>query len=191
MLDLYLLVLGQDQAECDEFSLENVDCDLHIVTNEADRSMASIANWHLKRCQRAVFGLIHPDVSFGAGGLEALHASAAVGNVCGVVGAPLKGRYRWCYANPGKVSTLDDCSVFFRPDSGLRFDAETCDTFYAYVSDLCLQAHAKGIPVVVPSAQANHKGKRYFTDKTKRQAEWHAGLEKVREKWPSVEFTTT
>jgi len=191
MLDLYLLVIGKDQAECGEFNSSGLDCEVALVANPEDRPMAVVANEHLRQCTRAVFGLIHPDVSFGLGGLQAFCDCAASGKVCGIVGRGLDGEYRWCTAGAVPVSTLDDCSVFFRPDSGLRFDEEVPDPFQGYVTDLCLQAHRAGIPVVVPEAQANHVGKRFFTDYEARQYGWNACLERIRQKWPGVEFVTT
>lgn len=191
MLDLCLLVIGQNQAECEEFDRASVDCEVQLVTNEDDRPMATVANEYLDKCDRAVFGLIHPDVSFGPGGLQAFFESALAGNVCGIVGRDMRGAYRWCYEHPGPVSTLDDCSVFFRRDSGLWFDEETCNTFYAYVPDLCLQAHARGIPVIVPTAQAKHTGKRFFTEHEVRRIGWDETLARVKAKWAGTEFQTT
>ena len=190
MLDLYLLVIGQDQEECDLFQSE-VDCELHNIQNPEDRSIAAIANEHLDKCERSVFGLVHPDVVLNPGALQSFVDTALSGAVCGIVGRDMENRYRWCYKTPDPVSTLDDCSVFFRKDSGLRFDSETCDTFYAYVTDLCLQAHFRGIPVLVPPADANHVGRRFFTEKLTHKAAWLECLARVREKWAGVEFTTT
>ena len=45
--------------------------------------------------------------------------------------------------------------MFFRRDSGLWFDAVNFDGFHMHVEDLCMQAHAKGIPVLVPPASAS------------------------------------
>lgn len=191
MLDLYLLVIGQDEAECAIFDGKDADCELHVVTNSEDRSIAVVANEHLKKCSRTVFGLIHPDVSFESGALDAFHAAALAGQVCGLVGRGLDGMYYWCHQNPGKVSTLDDCSVFFRADSCLTFDEQLCGSFYCYVTDLCLQAQKRDIPVVVPAAKANHVGKRFFTDYGARQAGWNECLDRLRKKWGDTPFMTT
>jgi hypothetical protein len=184
-------VIAQDQAECDQFDKANVDCEICLVANTEDRPMAAIANEYLERTSRAVFGLIHPDVSFNPGALWAFYHTAMGGNVCGVVGRNQKKEYVWCYDKPGPVSTLDDCAIFFRRDLGIRFDAAACDSFYAYVTDLCLQAHQRGIPVVVPLAQANHRGRRYFTEHDAHYDAWYSYILKLRQKWAGVEFETT
>jgi hypothetical protein len=191
MLDLYLLVVGQDDAECAEFNAANVDCDLHVVANPENRPLAAIANEHMGLSTCSVFGMVHPDVFFGPGALAAFHAAASSGQLCGLVGRNLKGEYRWCYEGPGPVYALDDCSVFLRPDCGLRFDEHVPDAFQGYVTELCIQAQQRGVPVVVPEADAKHPGKRFFTDYEGRQTKWNACLERIRQKWPGVEFITT
>lgn len=57
---------------------------------------------------------------------------------------------------PCRVSTLDSSCIFFSTNLGLRFDEQTFDGFHLHGEDICLQAHAKGIPVLVPSANAWH-----------------------------------
>jgi hypothetical protein len=99
--------------------------------------------------------------------------------------------YVRCTLNPGPVSVLDDCSVFFRRDSGLTVDAVTFKAWSAHVPDLCLQAHARGIPVVVPAADASHKGTRYFRDYQQHNAHWEIQVAKLRAKWPDVQVVTT
>ncbi len=54
------------------------------------------------------------------------------------------------------VSTLDSSCIFFSTNLGLRFDEQTFDGFHLHGEDICLQAHAKGIPVLVPAANAWH-----------------------------------
>lgn len=191
MVDLYLLVIGQTQAECEEFDKSNVDCEVCLVANPENRSMAAIANEHMERTRRAVFGLIHPDVTFEPGAIQAFYDAAMAGNVCGVVGRNLEKEYVWCHDNPGHVSCLDDCSIFFAKSAGLKFDEVLCDSFYAYVSDLCIQAHQRGIPVIVPAAVANHRGRRFFTEHDAHYDAWFSYILKIRQKWPGVEFVTT
>ncbi len=54
------------------------------------------------------------------------------------------------------VSTLDSSCIFFPTNLGLRFDEQSFDGFHLHGEDICLQAHAKGIPVLVPAANAWH-----------------------------------
>lgn len=60
------------------------------------------------------------------------------------------------HMKPCPVSTLDSSCIFFPTNLGLRFDEQTFDGFHLHGEDICLQAHAKGIPVVVPAANAWH-----------------------------------
>jgi hypothetical protein len=119
--------------------------------------MAAIGNHYLEDCWD-VFGMVHADTTFHPSALESFWRTARLGAVCGMVGIDTKKRYHWSkdIRSIQPVETLDCCSVFFRKDSGLRFDAKTFDGFHCYVEDLCMQAHAKKIPVVVPPAQAAH-----------------------------------
>lgn len=194
MLNLCLVVVGTNQEECDLFDCTRVDCELHLIPNE-DRATAIIANEVLAKTTREVFGLVHPDTTFGPGALEAFYNSAMAGRVCGIVGInpaftfPLN--YVWCNSNPGPVSALDDCSVFFRRDSGLTFDEVTFTAWSAHVPDLCLQAQARGIPIVVPAADATHVGTRYFVNHAYHYAKWEVQLAKLKAKWSGVTVVTT
>jgi len=194
MLDLCLVVVGQDRYECRSFDRTHVDCELHLVANQ-NRSTASIANGMLAKSNCAVFGLVHPDVRFGPGATRVFYNTALAGSVCGVVGKnpefPYPENYVHCSRNPGPVVVLDDCSVFFRKDSGLTFDAKTFTAWSAYVPDLCLQARERKIPIVVPLADAKHKGTRYFTDYKVHNAHWEEQVSKLRAKWPGVDVATT
>ena len=92
-------------------------------------------------------------------------------------------RVRW------PVSCLDGCSVFFHRDLGLRFDEATFDGFHCHVEDLCLQAHARGIPVVVPSLKADHVGRN--KDMVTWMADYRKYKERLTEKWKGIVFATT
>lgn len=190
MLDLCLVVVGADKHECKSFNLKHVECELHLVINNGDATSA-IANRFLNRSSKTVFGLVHPDVKFGIGATRVFYGSALSGNVCGVVGRTIGLRYRWCGHNPGLVYALDDCCVFFRKDSGLTFDDVTFDKWSAHVPDLCFQAHAKGIPVVVPKATASHRGTRYFLGYQHHIKDWEVAVQKLRGKWPDIQVVTT
>lgn len=129
-----------------------------VIVNEDKRSLAAIGNEWLDKTDCEVFGLCHTDVTFGPGALDIFYAYAAAGEVCGIVGVDADRNYRWARAGTAPVSTLDACAVFFRKDFGLRFDAETFDGFHCHVEDLCLAARDRGIQVVVPAADADHRG---------------------------------
>ena len=60
------------------------------------------------------------------------------------------------HMKPCPVSTLDSSCIFFPTNLALRFDEQTFDGFHLHGEDICLQAHAKGIPVLVPAANAWH-----------------------------------
>lgn len=188
------MVIGQDRYECRSFCRTHVDCELHLVANQ-NRSTASIANEMLSKTNCRVFGLAHPDVRFGPGATRVFYTTALAGQVCGVVGInselPYPSNYIHCFHNPGPATVLDDCSVFFRRDSGLRFDDVTFDKWSAYVPDLCIQARTLGIPVVVPHACAKHRGTRYFRGYQGHNAEWEIQVNKLQMKWSDVQVVTT
>jgi len=192
---LKLVVVGKNQEDCYRFvQNDNFHTLGHLVALEANRTgraIAAIGNYHLSRENFEVFGLCHADTIFQNGALETFLDTAAAGRVCGMVGRDLHGNYVWSknIGDPVDVSTLDCCSVFFRRDSGLRFDEQTFDGFHCYVEDLCLQAHAKGIPVVVPPAKASH------LEESTRNPEWQAQYKVYRkrlaDKWAGTVFQTT
>jgi hypothetical protein len=172
MIALTLVVIGKDTDALIAFDqlhptlgYTGMKVDIRYRANLTNRPLAAIANDEMTT-SAPVFGLVHADTKFREGALEAFVECAEAGNVCGIVGrTPTK--YRWCHKptgfddgvltiGPGPVCTLDSCSCFFRPDLGLRFDAETFDSFHCHVEDLCMQANERGIPVVVPSADATH-----------------------------------
>ena len=165
--------------------------------NTERKSLAAIGNEAMGMEWRgllgqAVIGLCHADCSFGPGALESFAVCAAAGNVCGIVGIDLDRNYRWSNGGergPGPVSTLDSCCVFLRADLGLRFDEVTFDGLHCHVEDLCLQAHARGIPVVVPAASASHVGESTFNPEW--QAEYRVYRERLARKWEGTRFETT
>jgi hypothetical protein len=145
-------------------------------------SMAAIGNHYLQDCPD-VFGIVHADTTFHHYAIDTFWRVARLGYVTGMVGIDRHKGYIWSKAIPSItfVETLDCCSVFFRADMGLRFDDKTFDGFHCYVEDLCMQAHARKIPVVVPPAEASHhedstndsvwRGE-YFRYKDKLLAKW-------------------
>jgi hypothetical protein len=210
MSNLTLVYIAKDQAGLDFFSLRHfrfhgapqVDVEYIGWANDAGSPLSKIANEMLDRCKSPVFGLCHADAVFGPGALDAFVAEAMRGAVCGIVGRTIEGLYRvsrrpmrdsWWdgkarMAGPGPVSTLDCMAVFFRRDLGLRFDEETFDGFHCHVEDLCLQAHARGIPVTVPLADAHHRN---HTQSWAFLADYRRYRLKLTEKWAGTEFQTT
>lgn len=201
MSSLTLVAVGKDLAACSQLQAPAGSV-ISFVDNSAGRPLSHIANLALDLCQSDVFGLCHCDVAFGDGALEAFTVAAMSGAVCGIVGIDLKGVYHCSYndgrddwwagaltaGGPGRVSTLDSMAVFFRKDLGLRFDEKTFDGFHCHVEDLCLQAAARGIPVIVPAADArhlNHEQSREWLDDYRRYRA------KLAEKWQGTEFRTT
>ena len=194
MLDLTLVVVAKDRKSMDQFKLDHVNpADLVLVVNSEGKPLSSIGNKYLDNSECAVFGLVHADVVFGPGSLEVLLRTAAAGSVCGVVGRnpDISGErgYIWANKNPGPVSTLDSASCFFRRDLGLRFDEKTFDSFHLHVEDLCIQAGQRGIPIVVPAADAYHDAHevngRLWLD------QYWSYYPRLQAKWPGVRFGTT
>lgn len=218
--DLTLVVVASSPEDARRFDWTHCNAaETVLVINYPKAALSQIANrfhgfhdplFRRPFWERCIFGLCHADVIFGPGALDALAKCAGAGAVCGVVGMnpdlkegapganPGANRQNqrwgevWAYQNPGRVSTLDSAAVFFRRDSGLRFDAMNFDGMHCHVEDLCLQAHAKGIPVVVPAADATHIGNpglQSWDDW------WHSDYRKYRqrlgEKWAGVRFGTT
>lgn len=218
MIPLKLLAIGKDWAQIRSFREQHEErgsfAEVHDVwtyLNKNSKSLSNIANSFLflsKPRPGQVFGLVHcdtlfdsplyrinrPEAAFWKRDLEILTECAMSGKVCGIVGADLSAqRYWWGHSLPHgtehPVSCLDGCSVFFRRDLGLRFDEETFDGFHCHVEDLCLQAHAKGIPVVVPAVKADHVGQSTFDPAW--QADYARYKQKLNEKWKGVVFQTT
>ena len=198
-LKLHLVVVEKDDSRQGMFlnrnctQVEGQGHAVNIVRNSANWSMARIGNKFLNgHSDYEVFGLCHGDAVFSAQALTIFRDTAAAGFVCGIVGRDLSGNYIWSsnvIRGTVPVSTLDCCSVFFRRDAGLRFDEQTFDGFHCYVEDVCLQAAAKGISVVVPPAKASH------LEESSRDQEWLAQYKVYRkrlaDKWAGVEFQTT
>jgi hypothetical protein len=203
MADLTLVVVGKDNAAVLAFDQHHWGgAAVRLVPNIDGDPLSEIANWHLELSTRPVFGLCHADAVFGPGALEAFTAEAMRGAVCGIVGVDLAGVYHCSYnsdrdrwwkgdqriGEPGQVSTLDCMAVFFRKDLGISFDEEEFDSFHCHVEDLCLQAHARGIPVTVPAADAHHRN---HTQAPEFLADYRKYRARLAEKWKGTEFRTT
>lgn len=213
--NLVLVVVGKDQSSVDAFAKAHVHLvrardagalDLRLVANQQARSLASIGNREIDEtmsssCFRRVVGLVHADCVFAEGALEVFVEVALGGRVCGIAGRDMGKGNRWaCNIRefhdgpvasllPGTVSTLDSNSAFFRLDLGLRFDESAFDGMHCHVEDLCLQAHERGFPAVVPAANATHRG-----DSAGRpgwRAQYLVYRKRLAAKWPYIRFETT
>ena len=146
-----------------------------------------------------VVGACHADTTFAPGALSIFARAAAAGAVVGLVGRAegehANGQgYIWSrdITEETPVSCLDGCSIFLRRNSGLRFDEETFSGWHCNTEDLCLQAHERGIPVVVPPADAYHHSSStgsYLNPEW--QAMYWATREKLVAKWAHRKFNTT
>lgn len=190
---LALIVVAKSNEELRDFSLEhvtNVTDEIILISNPEARfgGLGKLGNWALDHCRSDIIGLVHADVRLGQGAITAFKKPAS-DCLTGIVGRSQEGAYVWCCDNPGTVSTLDCCSVFIHKKWGLRFDEATFDGFHCCVEDLCLQASAKGIGAVVPSADAIHKGKMTFNPTWQKQ--YVRYRIKLQQKWPEKDFQTT
>jgi hypothetical protein len=179
--------------------------ELILINNEKGRfgGLGQIANRALDTTRSSVFGISHADCGYRNGALGVFRDQAAKGKVAGIVGRPLDGRYIWACAggserSGAQISCLDGCGIFFRRDSGLRFDAETFDGFHCVGEDLSLAARARGIPVIVADAEADHRSSSNFPDPGQRNADrlawladYHRYVQKLKAKWPNLEFITS
>ena len=213
--DLTLVVVGYDEQNMRRFDLSHVNAsEVVLVINYRQLPLSDIGNWFLGLralpATGGIFGMCHADTTFGPGALDVLADTAGKGAVCGIVGmnpllkegdpganpggaANQRWGEVWSNQNPGPVDTLDSASVFFRRDSGLRFDSINFDGMHCHVEDLCLQAsQMKGMPILVPPCEASHGGNPNFQDWND---SWHADYrvyaERLRKKWAGVRFGTT
>jgi hypothetical protein len=201
LIELTLVVVGKDDAALAEFGAPG-RAFFRMIANDCGESLAAIANRELADTRTAVFGLCHADVVFGYGALDSFVRHVKQGYVCGMVGRDREGAYRCCsrpehydrgagalFTGPGPVVTLDSMAVFFRADSGLRFDAATFDGLHCHVEDLCLQAAERGIPVLVPPANAYHR--EHAPPHAKWMEEYFRYRGRLSLKWAGKEFYTT
>jgi hypothetical protein len=188
--DLTLVVIGKDWAALREFNLEAVNAaECILVSNEAGLSISTLGNHYLEHARRPVLGILHADSSLGPGACDAFALAASAGAVVGIVGRDIARRYVWCTQGGGPVETLDCCSVFLRRDLGLAFDEINFDGFHCYVEDLCMQAHARGIPVSVPVAAASHRGNPNAPDRERFMADYARYKRRLIDKWGHVVTT--
>jgi hypothetical protein len=154
-------------------------------------------------CQRAldatrsfVFGICHADTVFRERALQVFRDVAAVGNVTGMVGRTMDGAYHWSQGGGiHSPSCLDGCAIFFRRDSGLRFDTATFDGFHCVGEDVALAARVRGIPLVIPHAIAEHASTSNFppgADHSRGQPGWlgdyYRYVDRLRSKYPQLQF---
>lgn len=192
-----LIVLAKSDDELSRFSLAHVarsTSELVLLSNAEKHlgGLGQIANRYFNAFRSTIVGIAHADTFFGPGSLEAFAECANKGAVCGIVGRGLDGPYVWSrqVRNPETVSTLDSCAVFMRKDNQLTFDEVLFDDFHCCVEDLCLQAHQRQIPVLIPPSNATHDAKL-----ASRPKDWITNYHKYRArleiKWKTTKFSTT
>ena len=199
--DLTLIVVAKDEQSMRGFDQTHVNA-AHtvLVINYWQQPLSQLANYWLATSWPDVFGLCHADALFGPGALDVFAQTAGDRKVCGMVGRSADpATHVWSVHKlhldqhplfkEGPISTLDAVSVFFRRDSGLRFDAMNFDGFHMHVEDLCMQAHEKGIPVVVPPAEASTNCSTPFAGKWGQDCLMYR--DRLRKKWAPVKIATT
>lgn len=191
---LALTVVAKNAGELESFVqshtmvLHAVD-ELLLVSNPGKRfgGLAKIGNRALGATRSTVFGLIHADTAYGPGALDVFKNQVMKGVVSGIVGRPMDGRYVWARHTRGEhVSCLDGCSIFFRRSFGLSFDEKTFDDFHCVVEDVALSARSRGIPLLIPKADADHKGS--TLGKTEWVKNYHRYVQKLHTKYPKLDF---
>lgn len=189
--DLSLVVIGKDWAALREFNLASVDAgECILVPNLEGVSLSRLGNYFMEHVRRPIFGMIHADCSIGPGACSAFAKAAGELSVVGIVGRDVARRYVWCTNGGGPVETLDCCSVFLRRSIGLAFDETTFDGFHCHVEDLCMQAHARKIPVIVPVAAASHRGNTDDPDRERFMADYGTYKGRLNRKWGTLVITT-
>jgi len=200
---LCLIIIGADTEafeKCDFLQIAQQEADELVLIKTKDGrfgGQGAIFNRVLDRTTCDVVGMVHADTTFAKGSLEIFARTAFSGKVTGLVGRALDKRYVWSKEVKVEtaVSTLDGCSIFL-PRSRLFengcFDSKTFDSFHCGVEDVCLYAQYVHVPVVVPSAIADHHSEK---NGTYLQPEWQKAYwsyrEKLVKKWAGVDFETT
>jgi len=162
MNTLALCVVAKDRAELDNWmaahDLSSVD-ELVAVNNQGGRygGYGHVCQRALDGTNSFIFGICHADTLFIGNALEVFRDVAAVGNVTGMVGRTMDGAYHWSKSGvTHSPSCLDGCAIFFRRDSGLKFDWQRFDGFHCVGEDVALAARSRGIPLVIPHCDAEH-----------------------------------
>lgn len=202
MTTLALCVVAKDDAELRHWislhDLSIVD-ELVAVNNQGGRfgGYGHVSQRALDGTHSFVFGICHADTLFRGEALKTFRDVAAVGNVTGMVGRTYPdGAYHWS-KNGGihSPSCLDGCSIFFRRDTGLRFDYQRFDGFHCVGEDIALAARLRGIPLVIPHADAEHASTSNFPpgkDHSRGQPAWlkdyYGYVASLQAKYPTLKF---
>jgi hypothetical protein len=204
-MTLSLLVMARNSAGIKEFldlnagSLDQIDELRLVITTDARFGGQSLLSNRFKASALGqVCGIVHADTTFPVGSLPVFMKTALEGKVVGIVGAregppdmtpQEKNVWSNSVSQETPVSTIDCCSIFFRRDIPLSFDEMRFPSWHCVNEDFCLQAHAAGIPVVIPSANASHAGQSTFQPAW--QSEYWAYRQFLAGKWPNAVFNTT
>lgn len=201
MTSLALCVVAKNRQELNDWLIVHADNlwqadELFLVDNERGRfgGYGHVAERALAASRSFVFGLSHADTAYRGTALLTFRDTAAAGNVAGMVGRPLNGQYVWC--GSGGIhgpSCLDGCSIFFRRDSGLAFDTVNFDGFHCVGEDIALSARSKGIPLVIPHADADHASTSNFVPgQPPGNKAWLTDYEKycdrLKKKYPNLQY---
>lgn len=201
MNTLALCVVAKDAAELKHWlSLHDLSVidELVAVNNQGGRygGYGHVCQRALDGTHSFVFGICHADTVFYGDALAVFRDVAAVGNVTGMVGRTMDGAYHW--SKGGGIhspSCLDGCSIFFRRDSGLKFDYQRFDGFHCVGEDVALAARVRGIPLVIPHANAEHTSSSNFppgADHSVGQPAWlndyYRYVNLLRAKYPQLQF---
>jgi len=198
---LALCVVGKNQSEVQLWlaahDLSIVD-ELVVVSNDNGRygGYGHVCQRALDGTSSTVFGICHADTLFRGPALQVFRDVTAVGNVTGMVGRTMDSQYHW--SRDGGIhspSCLDGCAVFFRRDMGLRFDVQLFDGFHCAGEDVVLAARSRGIPIVIPHADAEHTSTSNFPpggDHRQGHPPWltdyYMYVDRLRNKYPKLEF---
>lgn len=198
-MTLSLVVVGRDIDELNLFNLNSVNADeIILVANKHKQwgGLGHIWNYYLEHARSSVLGVIHADTALSLEVCQNLNESAESGNVSGIVGRSLDGRYVWSndiINAPETVSTLDACSMFVKKDIPIRFDSETFDSFHCCVEDFCLQASDAGYPIVVCKGASGHpiENANVVKDQNIWMASYYMYRQRLFDKWTHRKFITT
>ncbi len=200
-----LCVVAKNDQEVDTWkSIDTTYVDnLHIIQNANGPGYGVIGKQYLdthreKHGENGVFGLVHGDTWFDVGAIERFVRIAEAGNCAGIVGRGFDNAYVWCNRQDlhtskivtvrgggGEVSCFDGCAIFFPVASGLDLDVITFDGHHCVVEDMCLNARSRGMRLVVPDANADHRASAPTADWS---GQWKTYTARLRRKYPKLQW---
>lgn len=177
-----LTVVTKNDAEVETWKSIDTSCvnDLRILRNAGGPGYGVVGQFYLDvhraaHGNRGIYGIVHGDTYFEPGALERFAKVAREGNCAGIVGVTLDHHYVWCKADRepewhnegttvryggGEVCCFDGCGIFFPVLDGFDFDPFTFDGHHCVVEDMCLNARLRGMKLIVPDAEGDHRASR-------------------------------